>query len=144
MADATVCLLLVAAVFAVYGQTMHFSFINLDDEIYVYENTHVLGGLTAADVAWAFTHANAGEYWHPLTIISFLIDAEMVKTGPGAADLVRLAGRMHLVNVILHAANTILLFLLLRRGDRNLLAECAGRRTLRSTSNPRRIGGMDY
>ncbi len=89
LADVVVCLLLVAAVFAVFGQTARFSFINFDDDEYVYENPHVLNGLTAADVAWAFTHTDAGAYRHPLTLISLMLDAQIVnprtarRTSPG-------------------------------------------------------------
>jgi Flp pilus assembly protein TadD len=112
--DAAVCLLLVASVFAVYGQTAGFGFINFDDDEYVYENPHVLGGLNATGVAWAFTHAETGAYWHPLTLISLMADVQVVGPNYGSPDLARLAAWMHLVNVALHAANAILLYLLLR------------------------------
>ncbi len=112
--DAVVCLLLVAAVFAVFGQTAGFSFINLDDHEYVCENSHVLGGLNTSDIAWAFTHSDPGGYWDPLTLISLMADVELARPKHGSLDLTYLAGRMHMVNIILHAANVALLFLLLR------------------------------
>jgi tetratricopeptide (TPR) repeat protein len=44
--------------------------------------------------------------WHPLTLLSYLLDAELWGMSPGA---------FHLVNVALHAANTVALFWLLVR-----------------------------
>ena len=122
LADVVVCLLLVAAVFAVFGQTARFSFINFDDDEYVYENPHVLNGLTAVDAAWAFTHTDAGADRHPLTLIPLTLDAQIVNPAHRSPDLARLAAWMHFVNVVLHAANAVLLYLLLRRDDRHALA----------------------
>jgi tetratricopeptide (TPR) repeat protein len=109
-----ICLLLIASVFVVFGQTVRHGFVNLDDDEYVYENRHVLEGLSAEGIAWAFTHTDAGAYWHPLTVISLMADVQLLKSANRPLDLARLAGRMHLVNVALHAANTLLLFLLMR------------------------------
>jgi Flp pilus assembly protein TadD len=44
--------------------------------------------------------------WHPVTMLSYLLDAELWGMSPGA---------FHLVNVALHGANTVVLFLLLQR-----------------------------
>jgi len=62
-------------------------------------------GLTRAGTAWAFQTTYASN-WHPLTWLSLMLDAELFGPGPMGA---------HLTNVILHAVNTVLLFLLLRR-----------------------------
>ncbi|MHC4281248.1 MAG: hypothetical protein ACYSUJ_14015, partial [Planctomycetota bacterium] len=48
------CLLLVAAVLAVYWQVWSYDFINLDDPLYVTENPHVQAGLSPKNVIWAF------------------------------------------------------------------------------------------
>jgi tetratricopeptide (TPR) repeat protein len=92
---------LVLAVFVVYGRVTGFDFINhYDDMLYVTENPHVRGGLTAANIAWAFTHPCAGN-WHPLTMLSHMADCQLFGVTPG---------RHHLVNLLFHAANTLLLF----------------------------------
>ncbi len=100
-----VCALLVLAVAVVFAQTVNFEFVNYDDDKYVYENPHVRGGVTAAEIAWAFTSSRASN-WHPLTWLSHAIDC----------DLYRLhAGGHHLTNVVLHALTAVVLFLVLWR-----------------------------
>src|SRR5882724_2885731 len=99
------CLLLAAAVLLVFGQTLRHEFVNYDDEDYFYGNSHVKAGLTWSGVTWAFQTGYAAN-WHPLTWLSLMLDAQLFGTG---------AAGPHLTNVILHAANTVLLFLLLRR-----------------------------
>ena len=41
-----VCLFLAAAIWVVFGQTLHYAFVNFDDDDYVYENPEVARGLT--------------------------------------------------------------------------------------------------
>ena len=98
-----VCGCLLLAVGVVFGQTVRSGFVNFDDGLYVYGNAHVLHGLSPREIVWAFTRLHAG-YWIPLTWISFMLDSQLY--GPGA-------GGYHLSNVLLHAATTILLFLVL-------------------------------
>jgi tetratricopeptide (TPR) repeat protein len=100
-----ICLLLAAAVFMVFGQTLHHEFVNLDDEDYVYQNPEVVRGLTVQGITWAFTHGYASN-WHPLTWISHMLDCQLYGLNPGGH---------HLTSVLLHAATTALLFLVLRR-----------------------------
>jgi predicted negative regulator of RcsB-dependent stress response len=83
-----------------YLQTLGHDFVNYDDNLYVTENPHVLHGLTWHGLAWAFTTFKSGN-WHPLTWISHMLD---VAVWDGWA------GGHHLTNVVLHAANTFLLF----------------------------------
>ena len=96
---------LLLAVGLVFGQTVRSGFVNFDDGLYVYENAHVLHGLSPREIVWAFTHLHAG-YWIPLCWLSFMADNQFF--GPGASGY-------HLTNVLLHAATTVLLFLVLRR-----------------------------
>ena len=109
-----VCGLLLLAVIAVFGQTAGHNFVNFDDNYYVYENRHVREGLTREGIVWAFTDTHVSSHWHPLTWLSLMADAEALRSGEGLPVLARLAARMHLVNVVLHAANALLLFLVLR------------------------------
>jgi len=98
------CLLLLAATFAVYAQVRHHEFIHLDDNQYVTDNPHVLAGLSPRGIAWAFT-TNLSGSWIPLTWLSLVADTEL--HGPDA-------GGYHLTNLVLHLANTLLLFIAMR------------------------------
>jgi len=40
-----------------FGQTLHHTFINYDDDMYVYQNLVVTSGLTRRGILWAFTFA---------------------------------------------------------------------------------------
>jgi tetratricopeptide (TPR) repeat protein len=100
-----VCIFLAVAVFAVFGRTIRYDFVNYDDEDYFFGNPHVETGLSWHNAAWAFQIGYAAN-WHPLTWLSLMLDAQLF--GRGAAG-------PHFTNVLLHAANSILLFLLLRR-----------------------------
>ena len=100
-----VCLLLAAAGVAVYGTVAGYDFISVDDHLYFEENEQVLEGLTWRNLGWAF-QTTLDASWYPLTWLSFMLDAELF--GRGAAG-------PHLMNVVLHVANGLLLFLLLER-----------------------------
>ncbi len=100
---AGICILLAALVFVVFGQTMHFGFVNYDDPEYVYSNPMVSKGLSLAGVGWAFTHA-VSWHWHPLTVILLMLESKFFGSSPGG---------FHLVNVSLHAACVVFLFLML-------------------------------
>jgi tetratricopeptide (TPR) repeat protein len=97
---------LVAAVLLIYCPCFDHPFINLDDEGYVTRNAHVQAGLTADGVRWAFTTFEKAN-WHPLTWLSLQLDSTLY----GGVK----AGGFHLTNVLLHAANALLLFLVLAR-----------------------------
>jgi Flp pilus assembly protein TadD len=96
-------LLLAALVLVVFLPALRNGFV-WDDQQYVLENPHVTGGLTAGNLRWALTSFLAGN-WHPLTWASHMLDVRLF----GLA-----AWGHHLTNVLLHLANTLLLYLLLR------------------------------
>ena len=100
-----ICVLLAVAVFMVFGQTLRYGFVNFDDDGYFSSNYHVKAGLTWSGVSWAFRTGYASN-WHPLTWLSLMLDVELFGTGPSGP---------HLTNVLLHAINTVLLCLLLKR-----------------------------
>lgn len=99
-----ICLSLALAVWVVFGQTTRHEFVNFDDDVYVYENEIVAQGLTGRGFVWALTHAH-GANWHPLTTLSHMLDCQLFGLNPTGH---------HLVNVLLHGATVVLLFLLLR------------------------------
>ncbi len=105
--------LLPLAVLAVFGQTANYGFVNFDNDVYVYQNRHVQAGLSAEGIAWAFTDRLVASHWHPLTWLSLMADAQISRWGGGPLEPARLAARMHMVNVVLHATNAAILFLVL-------------------------------
>jgi tetratricopeptide (TPR) repeat protein len=89
--------------YVVFAPAIGYGFVNCDDDDYVYANKHVLDGLNANDVRWAFTSGD--RLWIPLTWLSFQLDVTLWGTEPWG---------FHLTNVLVHAANVALLFLALR------------------------------
>jgi hypothetical protein len=101
---ALLALALALAVAAVFGRSVGFEFLSLDDGVYVTDNEEVRAGLTVESVKWAFTTFRGGP-WHPLTWLSHMLDVELFGLDP--------AGH-HATNVAIHALTTALLFLALR------------------------------
>jgi protein O-mannosyl-transferase len=102
-----ICLLLGAVTLAVYWPARHHEFINYDDPAYVTDNAEIQGGISGAGLAWAFFNLHGkSTYWHPVTWVSHMLDCQLFGLNPGAH---------HLVNVLFHVANTVLVFLLLNR-----------------------------
>jgi protein O-mannosyl-transferase len=100
-----VCIFLAAITFAVFGQTLRYGFVNLDDDVYVFDNPVVQKGLTWEGFRWALTYGQIG-HWHPLTWLSHMLDCQWYGLRGGGH---------HLTNVLLHTVTVILLFLVLRR-----------------------------
>ena len=101
---APVALLLFALTAAAFAGAVGGGFLLLDDTLYV-GNEVVQGGLTWGGARLALTRSFAAN-WHPLTWLSLMLDAELFGTDPRG---------YHLVNVLLHATNAALFFLLLAR-----------------------------
>lgn len=100
-----VLLLLAALTVAVYWPVHTYPFVSYDDQQYVAQNPVVAGGLSGDGLRWAFTSLAYASNWHPLTWISHMADVQLFGMN---------AGRHHLVNLLLHVANGLLLFLVLR------------------------------
>src|SRR5579883_3235845 len=81
-----------------------YQFLNVDDNEYVTENPHVQAGLTGPSLWWALTKFHSHN-WHPLTWMSLQLDWQLY--GPNPLGF-------HITNVLLHAANAVLLFFALR------------------------------
>lgn len=101
-----ICIALTLAVLLVYWQVRGFDFVNYDDDVYVYSNPLVLQPLSSDTLASAFAPSRTTGNWHPLTWLSFMLEHHFFGLNPGV---------MHLTNVLLHLANTLLLFWLLAR-----------------------------
>ena len=100
-----VCVFLGAITLAVFGRTLQYDFVGLDDDKYVRDNPAVSGGLTFKGIGWALAHGSY-DNWDPLTTISHMLDCQWYGLN---------AGGHHLTNVLLQAATAMLLFLALRR-----------------------------
>ncbi|MCS6851435.1 MAG: tetratricopeptide repeat protein [Gemmataceae bacterium] len=103
---------LALATVATFAPCLGADFLEYDDPDYVTANPHVCSGLSLDNVRWALTATDAGN-WHPLTWLSLQVDAQIFGLRPWG---------FHLTNVLLHAANTVLLVVVLRR-----LTGCLGR-----------------
>ena len=88
-----------------YWEVRHNDFINLDDNLYVTENSNVQKGITLKGIFWAFTSIENGQ-WHPITWLSHMIDYQFFGLD---------AGGHHVTDLLLHITNTVLLFILLYR-----------------------------
>lgn len=100
----TICLILAVLTLAAYSQVFTCGFTNYDDDDYVTANRHVQS-LTWQNIAWTFNIGYASN-WHPLTWMSHMLDYRLFGPKPMGH---------HAVNLLLHLANTLLLFLILTR-----------------------------
>lgn len=99
------CLLLVVGALLVYGSVRNFPFINFDDDDYVVKNAHIAGGLNWETIRWSLTSVVANN-WHPITWLSHAFDCQLFALEPGGP---------HVVNLLIHICNVLLVFLLLER-----------------------------
>jgi len=97
------CLGLLASVVITYFPVLNNDFIFYDDPGYVLENPHVQSGLTWENFKWALVSTEGGN-WHPMTWLSHMLDWQFFGLNPRGH---------HLTNLLLHAANTMLVFLVL-------------------------------
>ena len=106
-------LIIVAAILAVYSQALRFDFVTYDDYDLIKQNTGYLGSLrnlTAAFTTHVFsTHRAASAYYRPLLLVSFIADYRLWGLNPFG---------FHLVNILLHAAAAVVLYILALRVTR--------------------------
>jgi tetratricopeptide (TPR) repeat protein len=95
-----VCAVIVVLVWTIFGQTLGHDFVNYDDKTYVYGNALVTAGLSPHGLSQAFVDIQTNN-WHPLTIISHMIDCQLYGLK---------AGGHHFTNVLLHTIAAVLLF----------------------------------
>lgn len=103
--------LLCASILAVYGQVYVFDYAYYDDASYVFQNPNVNSGLSRENFVWAFSAGYAAN-WHPVTWLSHMLDVSIFGINP--------AGH-HVVNLLFHLANSLLLLLVMRKTTGNLL-----------------------
>jgi tetratricopeptide (TPR) repeat protein len=98
----SICAILIAVVLVSYWGAFHNGFV-YDDSGYILRNYPIQRGLTPSGLAWAFTSFHTAN-WHPITWVSHMIDC-------GNYDA-NVTGH-HLTSILLHLANTLLLFAVL-------------------------------
>jgi len=103
--DLGLAALLLLAVLVLYWPVTHADFVYLDDGQYVQTNPYVQQGLSLNSVYWALTNPIMGN-WHPLTMWSYMLDYEIFGLNPGG---------FHLTNLLFHAVDTALAFLVFYR-----------------------------
>lgn len=94
---------LAVATFALYLPALKGEFVDLDDNTYVYDNPRVAAGWNGETARWLVT-AVVGGNWHPLTVASHVTDVSLWGLDPWGH---------HLTNLVLHAVNAALVFLVL-------------------------------
>jgi hypothetical protein len=108
-----ICLALAILTVITFWSLKGCDFIGLDDNIYVYENAYVQSGLNWDSIKQAFSSelTNTSGQWLPLTWLSLMLDYQIFGLNPSG---------YHIVNLLFHVMNTILLFLILRRITKKL------------------------
>jgi len=95
---------LTASILAIYHQVGWHEFVNFDDPMFLYENSHVTAGLTLEGLRWAWTNKDA-VLWQPLAWMGHMLVSAVAGMRP-APHL--------LANLGLHVLNAGLLWTLLR------------------------------
>jgi protein O-mannosyl-transferase len=108
-------LILFLGTVVLYLPTLDSAFVNYDDPAYVTSNAHVLRGLSWSNIAWAGT-ATVEANWHPLTWISHMADVQFFGINPRGH---------HVISVILHALNVVILFFIMLRTTGHTLRSAA-------------------
>jgi len=102
--------ILTVASFAAFGRIASNEFVNFDDNLYITENIHIKSGFDFENIKWAFT-AIVVSNWHPLTLLSHMLDWSLFGN---------YAGGHHLVSLLWHIGTVILLFLFLYKTTNNI------------------------
>ncbi|MBF0154016.1 MAG: hypothetical protein HQL64_09785 [Magnetococcales bacterium] len=96
---------LLLVVLFLYARVIFCGWVNWDDTIY-FSNPYLQQGLSLTSLHWALTDTSLVHQWIPMTWLSILVDQALFDGNPAGS---------HLINLLLHAANTVLLFNLLHR-----------------------------
>ncbi|MFZ1037117.1 MAG: hypothetical protein WAN57_07905, partial [Smithella sp.] len=96
-----IVILLIAASCFAFGRIAGNDFINFDDISYITGNNYIQSGFNTESIKWALTAIVDGN-WHPLTMISHMLDWNLFGAN---------ASGHHLVSLLLHIGAVIFLFL---------------------------------
>ncbi len=103
-----ICLALAILTVITFWSLKDCGFIGFDDNRYVYENAYVQSGLNWSSIGQAFSSelVEKSSNWHPLTWLSLMLDYQIFGLNPSC---------FHLMNLLFHVMNTILLFIIFYR-----------------------------
>jgi len=106
-----ISLLLVMITLVTFWRVRECEFVSCDDPMYVSENPHIRDGLTWKGIRWAFGadlffNSPNADCWQPVTFLSRMLDIQLFGLDPSMH---------HLMNLMFHVLNTLLLFHVLRR-----------------------------
>ena len=96
---------LIISISVLYWPVTGFEFIDLDDNLYLYENPAIHKGLSWQGISWAMTTFHTSN-WQPLTWLSLMADYELYGLNPAG---------YHVSNLLFHILNTLLLFFFLKQ-----------------------------
>jgi len=112
---AAYCAFLLVLTAVIYSSIVKHPFVNYDDGIYIASNPHIQEGLDWKTLSWVWTPYYASN-WHPLTWLVHAANFSLFGQN---------AGGHHLVSLLFHSINVVVLFLLLARAtgatERSLL-----------------------
>jgi hypothetical protein len=91
--------------YCAYQQVGGHEFVTFDDGLYITENIRTQRGINLENIAWSFTTTHSSN-WHPLTWMSHMLDVSLFDLHPGSH---------HLVSLLFHLANSLLLFFVFRQ-----------------------------
>lgn len=100
-----ISLFLIGATFLAFEEVRNHLFVGLDDDQYLTDNRHVKSGLSIDGFTWAFTTTRDAN-WFPLTWLSLMLDCQLFGSDPSGP---------HVISLLFHLANTVLLFLVFQR-----------------------------
>jgi Flp pilus assembly protein TadD len=100
-----ICAALALGTLVLYAPVLGFDFIDWDDPQYVIGNFHLRDGLDWRGLAWCL-QTPYGSHWIPLVWLSYMLDYQFHALNPSG---------YHVSNVLLHTADAVLLFLILKR-----------------------------
>src|SRR5882672_9930964 len=87
-----ICLGLALGTLLIFWPVTGFEFLNFDDTDFVTANPHVLAGMKMDSVKWAFNlHTEVARNWHPITMLTHMLDVQLFGVN---------SGRHHLVNLL--------------------------------------------
>jgi len=106
-----ICLALAVVTLFVFWQVRNSEFINYDDGKYIYENPHIQDGITWEGIQWALTadllfDSPHADFWIPVTFLSHIFSSELFGMD---------ASGHHLINLLFHVLNSVMLFCVLTR-----------------------------
>ncbi len=105
-----IIIFLIVASCAAFGRIGSNGFINYDEILYITKNGHIQQGLNPESLKWAAT-AIVASNWHPLTLLSHMLDWSLFGANPSGH---------HLVSLLFHIGAVIFLFLFFNKTTNNI------------------------